>query len=96
HSFSDYRSVPRLLGSFKGFLNAEGDGNSKDSKEKEAKLREVLSELDGVPRGQGVHRRGPCVPRTMPPKSQTWWLTPVVHRPLLQPFSKALRAIFTR
>ena len=41
-----------LLGSFKGFLNAEGDGNSKDSKEKEAKLREVLSELDAFLEGK--------------------------------------------
>ena len=35
-----------LLGAFKGFLNAEGGKDSKDSKEKEAKLREVLAELD--------------------------------------------------
>ena len=41
-----------LLGSFKGFLNAEGDNNSNDSKEKEAKLREVLSELDAFLEGK--------------------------------------------
>ena len=55
-----------LLGSFKGFLNAEGDGNSKDSKEKEAKLREVLSELDAFLEGKeyigGDHVcRAPCL-----------------------------------
>lgn len=41
-----------LLASFKGFLNAEGDNTSKDSKEKEAKLREVLSELDAFLEGK--------------------------------------------